>query len=381
MIALKAIVHIMPDDKFIADFIRMSEKYTFANSSYLVLCLNKPRFVKTKNKAVNYIPVDSDYALNESLVYNLNKCKVIILHSFNWMYINFINKIDDDIKVIWIFWGVDGYNAIKKSKYLTMNSLAMQFANSPIGKLNFYARLFLNNFLLEKHKASRKIIKRADFCATFVKDDLYLAKQINPKIESLYFNYFNETGYKLLEAENSRSSKGNILLGNSANPTNDHSSALKHLLDINFKGKIYCPLSYSGSEAYINNVINYGKRSFGKSFIPITEFLKYEEYSKIISDCDIVLMNHIRQQAVGNIFKSMCLLKPVILNKRSYLRSTFLEWGIKIYDLDILNNQKLVKFSELTKNREIILKQLDEKNNFDFFDKILEISKSNIVSL
>ena len=75
MATLKDIVHIMPDDKFIEDFIRMSEKYTFTNSSYLVLCLNKPRFVKSKNKEVNYIPVDSDYALNDSLTYNLNKCK------------------------------------------------------------------------------------------------------------------------------------------------------------------------------------------------------------------------------------------------------------------------------------------------------------------
>ena len=379
MATLKDIVHIMPDDKFIEDFIRMSEKYTFTNSSYLVLCLNKPRFVKSKNKEVNYIPVDSDYALNDSLTYNLNKCKVIILHSFDWKYLNFINKIAEEIKIIWIFWGLDGYNAIQKSKYLTIDSLAMQFANSQTGKLKFYVRLFLNNFLLEKQKACRKIIKRADFCASFVKDDLYLAKKINPKIESLYFNYFNETGYKLLEVEKSKSSKGNILLGNSANPTNEHSTVLKHLLDINFKGKIYCPLSYSGSEVYINNVINYGKRSFGNNFIPITEFLKYEEYSKIISGCDIVLMNHIRQQAVGNILKSICLLKPVILNKRSYLRSTFLEWGIKIYDLDILNNQKLVKLPELKKNREIVLKQLDEKYNFDFFDKILEIAKSNIV--
>ena len=202
-------------------------------------------------------------------------------------------------------------------------------------------------------------------------------KTINPNIKGLNFSYFNETGYNLLEPEASNRDNGvNILLGNSANSTNEHSSALKQLSEIDFKGKIYCPLSYSGTEVYINNVIKLGNSLFGDRFVPLTEFLKYEEYSKIISDSDIVFMNHIRQQAVGNIFKSICLLKPVILHKKSYLRSTFLEWGLKIYDFDILKNQKLVKKPDLIKNREIVLERLDEKNNSPFFDKILEISKS-----
>ena len=373
---LKDVIHIMPDDKFIDDFIRMSENYNADYSSYLILIHNEPKYVKSQNKDINFLRVNSEFELNQNLIDELNKCKVIILHSFNWKYLNFIKHIAKEIKVIWLFWGIDGYNAIPKSKYSSSDTLAMQYTNSLTGILKSYVRLFLNNFIPKKQKACREIIKRVDFCATLVKDDINLAKKINPKIEELYFNYFNETGYNIFEIEKSEISNGNILLGNSANPSNEHSSALKHLLNINFKGKIYCPLSYSGTEVYINNVIKLGKRLFGDRFIPLTEFLKYKEYSKIISDCDIVLMNHIRQQAVGNIFKSVCLLKPVILNKKSYLRSTFFEWGIKIYDYNILTNLEIVKLSDLEKNREIVLEKLNEKHNYHFFNKIIEISKS-----
>ena len=373
---LKDVIHIMPDDKFIDDFIRMSEKYNADYSSYLIFSHNEPKYVKSHNKDINFLRDNSEFELNQNLIDELNKCKVIILHSFNWKYLNFIKQIAKEIKVIWILWGIDVYNAIPKSKYLSSDTLAMQYTNSLTGKLKFYVRLFLNNFILKKQKACREIIKHVDFCATLVKDDINLVKKINPKIEGLYFNYFNETGYNLFEIEKSEISNGNILLGNSANPSNEHSSALKLLSEINFKGEIYCPLSYSGTEVYINNVIKLGNQLFGDKFIPLTEFLKYEEYSKIISDSDIVLMNHIRQQAVGNIFKSISLLKPVILNKKSYLRSTFSEWGLKIYDYNILTNQEIVKLSDLEKNREIVLEKLNEKHNYHFFNKIIEISKS-----
>lgn len=374
---LKDVVHIMPDDKFIDDFIRMSEKYNADLSSYLIFSLGEPKYVRSQNKDLTVLRVNSEFELPQNLIEKLNRCKVIILHSFDWKYLSFIEKIVKEVKIIWVFWGIDGYNAIKKSKYLSKSSLAMQFGKSPLDLIKLNVRFFLNNFILEKQKACREIIKRVDFCATFVKDDLELVKRINPNIEGLYFSYFNETGYNLLEPELSGRDKGlNILLGNSANSTNEHSSALLRLSEINFKGKIYCPLSYSGTEVYINNVIKLGTRLFGDKFNPLTEFLKYEEYSKIISDSDIVFMNHIRQQAVGNIFKSICLLKPVILHKKSYLRSTFLDWGLKIYDFEILNNRKLIKKSDLEKNREIVLKRLDENNNLGFFTKILEISRT-----
>lgn len=373
----KEVVNIMPDEKFIDDYIRISEKNINSRSSYLVLNDGELKFVKSQNEEIYSIQINSDFHFSNDLIYKLNNCRVIILHSFNYKYLNFINRISKNIRIIWMFWGIDGYNAITKSKYLSFDTVTMQYKNNLTGKLKSYARFFLNHLLLEKQKSSKKIILRADFCATFVKDDFYIAKNINPKIKTLYFSYFNDIGYKLLvKNETKNNTEINALLGNSANPSNEHFQALKYLLKINFKGKIYCPLSYSGTETYINNIIDFGKCSFGNKFIPITKFLSYDEYSKIISDCDFIIMNHIRQQAVGNIFKSICLLKPVILNKRSYLRSTFLEWGIKIYDLDVLKNQEHIEISSLKTNREIVLRKVNEKNNYHFFNKIIEISKS-----
>lgn len=375
----KEVVNIMPDDKFIDDYIRISEKHAVGTSSFLILKTDGYKYIKTENNNMFFIKCDLNFNLSNQLIFELNQSKLIILHSFNSSYLNFLNKISSAIKIIWIFWGIDGYNAITKSSYLPYDSVRMQYSKNFYGLLKSIIRHFRNSLILDKELSCRKIINRVDYCATFVKDDIKIAKTINPNIQALYFNYFNNHGYNMLEnSVTKKSTTNDIFLGNSANPTNLHISALNYLSKKNFKGKIYCPLSYSGTKDYVENIVNFGFSSFGKNFIPLKEFLDYKEYTEIISKCDFVLMNHIRQQSVGTIFKSICLLKPVILNDKSFLRSSFLEWGLKIYDLRILNKINLIKKSDLLSNKKIVLEKLDEKNNHQFFNKILEISKSSI---
>lgn len=374
--ALKRIVHIMPDDKFIDDFIRMSESYAEARCSYLVLQRAETKFVKTRSEAIHFIRVDKHYRIELELVEQLNRSRVVVLHSFDSKYWGFVRLLSESINVVWIFWGIDGYNAIPKSKYVSRDSVSLQFNKGGIGVLKLYVRSILNRVVLNKQVLNRRIIKRANYCASFVQDDIELARSINPNIKELYFSYFNIEGYNLYDLDVGKTEEA-ILLGNSANPSNEHAAALKALFNANYNGKIYCPLSYSGSAVYVENLVEYGRLLFGNKFIPITKFLSYDKYSDMISRCDIVYMNHIRQQAVGNIVKSICSLKPIILNERSYLRSTFLEWGIKIYDLDILVNRALVEHKDLMKNREIVLNNFKEEKNRVFFDTISRLSMEN----
>ena len=150
---LKDVVHIMPDDKFIDDFIRMSEKYNADLSSYLIFSLGEPKYVRSQNKDVTVLRVNSEFELPQNLIEKLNRCKVIILHSFDWKYLSFIEKIVKEVKIIWVFWGIDGYNAIRKSKFLSKNSLALQFGKSPLDLLKFNVRLFFKQFYFRKTKS------------------------------------------------------------------------------------------------------------------------------------------------------------------------------------------------------------------------------------
>ena len=94
-----------------------------------------------------------------------------------------------------------------------------------------------------------------------------------------------------------------------------------------------------------------------KNFKPLTEFMSINEYHKIISSCSIVIMNHIRQQALGNIISMMYFGAKVFLNKKNPIYSFFLSQGAVIFSIDMINDEsisrKLTK-KEIEINRNIL---------------------------
>lgn len=130
----------------------------------------------------------------------------------------------------------------------------------------------------------------------------------------------------------------NILLGNSATPSNNHMSALERLRPFADRSvKIYCPLSY-GDGAYADEVEQAGRNIFGNKFIALRKFLPFENYLELLSSIDVAIFNHDRQQAVGNIVSLLGLGKKV------YIRSDITTWGFMsaigavIFDVKNLND-------------------------------------------
>ena len=100
-------------------------------------------------------------------------------------------------------------------------------------------------------------------------------KYLNIDAKYLTFNYgsieslFNFKQYEYLIKCNK------ILIGNSANPTNNHIAIIDYLSTIKLKQhEIIVPLSYGGDEFYIKYLLNYGFLKLGKNFKPITDFLR-----------------------------------------------------------------------------------------------------------
>ncbi len=94
-----------------------------------------------------------------------------------------------------------------------------------------------------------------------------------------------------------------VLLGNSANPTNNHLEALRLLCGrLPPGGAVVAPLSYgTAPRAYAAAVAQAGRDMLGERFQPLTEWLPIEAYHTRLARCGVVFMNHRRQQAVGNI--------------------------------------------------------------------------------
>ncbi|PBJ13874.1 TDP-N-acetylfucosamine:lipid II N-acetylfucosaminyltransferase [Flavobacterium sp. ACN6] len=373
----KAIVNVMPDDKFLDYYIDISEKLCPEKSSYVVFSDKEElNFIKSKNP--NLVKISNSQQSYLKLSKFFENVSVVIFHSFIDLHLEFINEIPENIVKVWLFWGHEGYGALPSSRYTKINSGKLLYPHTLFGKLRFWKDYILNYYLSENNRLNRSIIKKMDYCATWVDRDYDLAKIINQKIKRLYFSYYSNELMGLDKILETPINKNRVLLGNSGNHSNNHIEALELLHKKKFSGEIICPLSYSGSNTYIRAIEKKGYQMFNKNFIPLLDFMPLHEYQDVLNSCGIVWMNHIRQQAAGNLFAAFCTKKIVVLDEENPMIKTFEDWGLhflKTNKLDQLDNLDIRPFE---KNRDIILSKIVIKANEEFFveiEKMIELKK------
>ncbi len=210
-------------------------------------------------------------------------------------------------------------------------------------------------------------------------DFLYIKEKYENKDAKLYrcFGYTSNIFNLEITQQNLQHTREdntvNILIGNSADPFHEHIKVLKSLEKYkDEKIKIYVPLSYClVDELYVKEVINVGKNIFKENFIPIREFMPYDEYIKFLAKIDIAIFAAKRQQAMGNIIALLGLGKKVYLDSNVTTFKMFLDMGIKVYDVDEFNLQKIdSKVAE--QNSEKIKSYYSKENLINQWNNIFE---------
>ena len=183
------------------------------------------------------------------------------------------------------------------------------------------------------------VIRRVGHLVTYIEGDVELARQwygSKGAYHECIMYLSNVVDPKMMAKSGPVSDhKGwNILLGNSADPSNHHIEALERLLPLKDQAiKIYAPLSY-GDQIHAKKVVNQGKAWFGDKFVPITDFMPFEQYLEFLKSLDIAIFNHRRQQAMGNTITLLAMGKTV------FMRSEVSHWrflnrlGIKLNDVE-----------------------------------------------
>jgi hypothetical protein len=156
-----------------------------------------------------------------------------------------------------------------------------------------------------------------------------------------------------------KSTGTNILIGNSADPSNNHFEVFG-MLEVSKDQdiKIYTPLSY-GNQGYAKQVINEGKKRFGAKFVPLTEHLPFDVYLELLGKIDIAIFNHQRQQAMGNIRILLGYGKKVFMNQKLTSAQSLKKDGIKTFCLD--NISLNTEFEESKSNIELVKKIYSEE--------------------
>jgi len=323
------IAHIAVGDKFIEPFIQFIENH-FDSKDHLFL-ISPMALYKVKPRS-NVVMLDERMGrLRKMAEWSkaMNKADKIILHGlFDIRIINLLCLQPWLLKkCYWVMWGGDLYHYKLRGRGIRSD-------------------------IQEAKRAF--VIKRMGHLVTYIKGDYELAqKWYCAKGEYHTCLMYPSNLYKEYAMSPKQGDDINILVGNSADPTNSHVEIfekLKPYKDQNIQ--IVCPLSY-GQIEYAERIAELGKELFGDKFTPLIDFMPFEKYLEFLGKIDIAVFAHKRQQAMGN------MTTLLGLGKKVYLRSDVTPWefysklGVKVFDVDGLELLPIHK-DEATRNRQIV---------------------------
>lgn len=347
-------LHIMNTDKFVEPYIKFINKhFNFEEHQFLSFLSGDADFIEGKySNLIKYRKVMA----NKTLLKKMKAADQIYLHSLFDLRIVFMLFICPWFlkKCYWIIWGGDLYSYRQP-------------------------RTTIKSKMIECLRAS--VFKRIGHIITLVKGDYDLARDWY-KVSGIYFHgeYPDIISKEYLDCLPKRKKKSNtinILLGNSADPSNHHLDALDKLIKFKDENiKIYAPLSY-GDSNYASKVIQKGSDIFGDKFIGMTDFLTPYKYYRFLNTMDIAIFNNDRQQALGNIFALIYLNKKIFLRSDTTMWSEFENRSIEMNDFISIDNLKFEEFILLgDAQREKVESAYDQASLIPVWEKIF--SKDNI---
>ena len=324
-------IHLMPAQKFTDKFLYFINQQFDLGSNLVYVYDSGDGFQCEKVDCAKYI---SDFeAIDLSVMGDHDK---FFVHGFyEKRVIDYLSRNLKAFKknqLVLIAWGADIYN----------NRLLLKSDHKP----------HLRVRLLEMKK--KRLIGSSNIYMTFACADQEIIHDYyggnGKQFDCLYPSNANIELLDTLKSEKNESVITRILLGNSATPTNLHFEALDAMKKFGNRDiEIVCPLSY-GEKEYGEQVCQYGKKLFGDKFIPITDYMSPEDYSRLLNTVSIAVFNHNRQQGTGNIE----ILS--YLGKKLFIRSDTTTWKhyvdrdkCRFFDAKEIGNMSFsdfVRFSE-----------------------------------
>lgn len=247
-----------------------------------------------------------------------------------------------------------------------------------------FKKLYREPKLLYKEKNNQMALVDYVLCNEHNKADVQKARELYPKLKAKHlgasYNLRFDQVLRVVE-ENYKKKKRlsdvklKVMLGNSATTANNHLDAFEILRkreDI----EIHCVLSYGNME-YGKFIQDEGNDLFGQDFIPMLEMKTPEEYIKYLNEMDVIVMDHHRSQAWGNISQCIAMGKPVFMNSQNALKNYIEEIGLKVYDIedfDKLDMDKIITQEEnkIALNRKILKEISSDETRLNCLRKIFE---------
>lgn len=338
------ILHVCNLDKFIPPFIDFVEEQFGLDNQFFWLNGDFERY-PVKQEESNYKVKRTKLGTVEGLlklVQLMQSSEKVILHGLFNPKILLILFLTPRLlkKCYWVIWGGDLYVY-------------------QLGERNWKWKI--REFL------RRPVIKNMGHLITYIPGDVELARKWygakGEYHECLMYlsNVIDENIIQSAHEELEEYTGLNILVGNSADPSNNHITSLEKLLPYKEDDiRIFVPLSY-GDQGHAKKVIETGRAWFGEKFVPLTSFMLLDEYLKFLKSLDIAIFNHQRQQAMGNTITLLGMGKTV------FMRSDVNQWhflkglGIKLNDVEKLELGRIMP-SDADENTSLVRSYFSRTN-------------------
>lgn len=369
-----SIVHLVQDEKFIDMAFQTFEK-VFPEQNECIVLSESQDLLYIKSTPCSLINVHHEGY--QDLVQKLTEYDVVILHSLSHIQIEVLKHLPKHVVTVWLGFGFDYYDLIyqDKTSLYDVKTKALFLKHNPEYKIESNSTSFLKD---EKFWFVRKL-KRFKRLITGVQSKQDVINNINffsPVIETEYqilnqamygelkprfldWNYGNLEDNYIKGFENVSITSNSILVGNSAHLTSNHLDTFDVLKRLEVTGRrVIAPLSYGGEE-YLDEIIFEGEKLFGDDFVPLVDFMPIDKYIEIISSCSVLIMNHVRQQAVGNIVTMMYLGAAIFLKEKNPVYSFFKEREAIVFTIEELETDGTlinVRLSnnEIEQNRKVL---------------------------
>jgi len=334
------ILHLILDEKFI-DFVSgLFSENAGAENRFVLQSSDLSVPLKHVLKTSLWRQVDRSYNRSEEAGHDLNWCDCLLIHFMTGDCIRLMQRIPAHVKVLWSGWGGDYYHFLcdenmlyePMTQALVAGIKSAQQAKTVSPKEMSKAAAVQEQFRREVLLPS---LGRVDYFSAPIREDyesLRAALGARFTAEFIQLNYAS-IDHTFQNADAAFSGQ-NILVGNSATSTNNHLEVFKILarLDLGTR-KVVVPLSY-GSPEYREIIQAKGRDWLGDHFMPLVDFLPLDEYNLLTSSCSIAIMNHVRQQALGNIGFMLHQGARVVLNARGATYRYFRRMGIHIQSIE-----------------------------------------------
>ena len=347
------IIHCICDDKFIKGAMELFNEDRRHKNTYAFI-KNKKRIFKAR-----YLSAEDILILDErEFLQCVSNYDVVILHNWFTLREQIICKIPRICKIVWLAWGFDLYNPRNPMIPIQIYGKDTLEFEKQQNSIPIWITNLLNSY---RARYRQKALSRVDFFSGVYPYEYDLLKKYKKVFRAKPLDFYYGSMQFFIKDEidtHIDNKKKNVIIGNSADPTNNHYEALTQLLKISLDkdSKIIIPLSYGGNIKYKEWIKGYANKLYPNSINALDNYLPLHEYLQLVSNCKYAIYAHKRQQASDNILMQILYGANVFLSEDSFAFNHFKELGLKIFSLesDLNDNFQGLTDDDILLNRKIL---------------------------